>query len=87
MKAWRAPKADYTFSVGTDGSVHIVDLNLGNMSVTNDAENVLAAIHKEVNLSGRSITYEDSEGQIDYLEHKDGEFLKFAPGPRKELTD
>lgn len=79
MKSWRKPVSDYTFAIGKDGDVHIVDLNLGNMSVTNDAENVIAAIHAEIDLMGRNVTYTDSEGQVDRLIHNQGEFLAFAP--------
>ena len=81
MKSWRKPLADYTYhECMVNNSVHIRDLNLGNMSVTNDAENVLAAIHKEIDLTGRKVTYTDSEGQVDRLIHDKGEFLRFAPG-------
>ena len=81
MKSWRKPLADYSYIVNqTDNSVHILDLNLGRMSVTNDAENVLAEIHKEIDLTGRAVTYRDSEGQVDRLIHDKGEFLRFAPG-------
>lgn len=81
MKSWRTPRADYTWAEQpADRSVHIIDLNLGNMSVTNDAENVLAAIHKEIDLTGRTVTYTDSEGQVDQLLHEAGEFIGFAPG-------
>jgi hypothetical protein len=39
-------KADFTYEI-KDNIVRIVDLNLGNVSVTNDAENVLTTIQKE----------------------------------------
>lgn len=81
MKSWRAPKADYTWTENPeDSSIHIVDLNLGNISVTNDALHVLAAIHKEIDLTGRAVTYTDSEGQVGRLLHDAGEFIRFAPG-------
>lgn len=81
MKSWREPVSDYEFYVNDmDNSVHIVDKNLGRMSVTNDAENVLAAIHKEIDLTDRAVTYTDSEGQVDRLLHEAGEFMGFAPG-------
>ncbi len=82
MKAWREPKSDFTYRENDDGSVHITDLNLGQMSVTNDAENVIEAIHKVIDLTGREVTYTDSEGQVDRLIHENGEFLGFAPGPQ-----
>ena len=80
MKAWRNPMSDYSYTENKlENHVHIIDLNMGRMSVTNDAENVLAAIHKEVDLTGKTVTYRDSEGQVDRLIHEDGEFLRFAP--------
>ena len=82
MKAWRDPQSDYDYTIKPDGSVHIIDENLGNMSVTNDAENVLAKIHKEIDLTDRAVTYTDSEGQVDRLLHDKGEFIGFAPGQR-----
>lgn len=83
MKAWREPRSDYYYRINSEtDAIHIVDQNLGNMSVTNDAENVLAAIHKEIDLTDREVTYTDSEGQVDRLLHKAGEFTGFAPGPR-----
>ena len=80
MKSGRKPLADYTYhKCMAHNSIHIRDLNLGRMSVTNDAENVLAAIHAEIDLTGKDVTYTDSEGQVDRLIHDKGEFLRFAP--------
>ena len=76
------PKSDFDYTINADGSVHIIDLNLGRMSVTNDAEQVLLEIHHHINLTGRTVTYRDSEGSIDYLLHNEGVFEGFAPGPR-----
>ena len=83
MKAWREPKADYTWKYTNVRDIHITDLNLGNMSVTNDVENILGKIHQEIDLRGRLVTYTDSEGQIDKLIiDANGEFVTFAPGDR-----
>lgn len=80
MKSWRKPMSDYSYhKCMIRGGIHIVDLNLGRMSVTNDAENVLAQIHREIDLTGKDVTYTDSEGQVDRLIHDKGEFLRFAP--------
>jgi len=75
----KRPLSDYSYTV-TGNKVHIIDQNLGRMSVTNDVENVLAEIHKEIDLTGKTVTYRDSEGHVDKLIHKNGEFLHFAPG-------
>ena len=76
------PRADYDYTINEDGSVHIVDQNLGNMSVTNDAEAVLWEIHHHIDLTGRDVTYLDSVGNIDRLIHKEGEFMRFEIGDR-----
>ena len=78
MKSRRKPLADFSWTVFKDGRVHIIDHNLGNMSVTNDAENVVAAIHEQLDLTGRVVTYLDSEGGVDRLLHRKGEFMGFA---------
>jgi len=80
---WTKPKSNYDYTVNDDGSVHIVDL-LGGMSVTNDAEAVLMEIHHHIDLTGRDVTYRDTEGQVDRLLHEKGVFKGFAPGPDNE---
>lgn len=72
-------RSDYDYTIKPDGTVHIVDLNLGRMSVTNDAENVLLEIHRHIDLTGRDVTYRDSDGQVDRLIHEKGVFKGFAP--------
>lgn len=64
----------------TDDAVYIVDLanECGTMSVTNDAENVVANIAQEY--SNKRIIYRDTDGQWDELVHDNGRFLRFAPG-------
>lgn len=72
-------KADYTYQV--DGKiVTIRDLNRGNISVTNDAEEVLKRIGEEIDLSDKRVQYYDSAGQLDRLLHSNGVFEGFAPG-------
>ncbi|GAA4461804.1 hypothetical protein GCM10023189_37710 [Nibrella saemangeumensis] len=58
-------RADYTYTV-TDNIIAIVDLDLGNRSVTNDIENVLADIRAEIgDLAGYAVIYRDSMGRWD----------------------
>lgn len=61
----RQPLADYTYTI--EGNViAIVDLDLGNRSVTNDIENVLEEIRTELgNLAGYAVIYRDSMGRWD----------------------
>lgn len=51
------------------------------MSVTNDAENVVAWLHQMLDLSDKRVEYVDSEGRVDRLLHDGGVFTGFAPGP------
>ena len=55
-------KSDYTYEVGNE-FVKIIDLNLGNVSVTNNAENVLTEIQSEEDIKGKTIIYRDSENE------------------------
>lgn len=57
--------ADYTYTV-EDNVIAIVDLDLGNRSVTNDMELVLNEIRAELgDLAGLSVIYQDSMGRWD----------------------
>jgi hypothetical protein len=70
--------ADFKYQI--DGRVlFIEDLNLGNKSVTNDIENVLDKISKELNtsVSNFDIIYKDSTGTIDGVVTKNNQFVDF----------
>ena len=57
--------ADYTYTV-EDNIIAIIDLDLGNRSVTNDMELVLNEIRAELgDLAGYSVIYQDSTGRWD----------------------
>ena len=56
-------KADYVYT-NADGIINIVDLNLGNMSVTNDAENVLTEINDSEEITDMRVVYIDSEEEL-----------------------
>jgi hypothetical protein len=60
-------RADYEYTVDEDAAIiAIVDLDLGNKSVTNDMENVLDDIKLKLGtLSGFSVIYKDSLGRWD----------------------
>lgn len=58
-------RADFSYTI-EDGVVCIVDWDNGNMSVTNDMENVLADIEMaEGPIAHHKIIYRDSEGVWD----------------------
>ena len=62
--------------------VVIRDRDQGNMSVTNDAEAVVAEIARGQNVgavSGPRIFYIDSQGRLDEMEHNLGSFKGFVP--------
>jgi len=54
-------------------------------TVTNDAEGVVADLHREGRLpAGRRLLYYDSWGELDQLLHDgQGRFTGFAPGGRR----
>ena len=58
-------KADFKITHVTEDRVFVVDLNLGNMSVTNDAERV----YKEVRQRhpNKRVIYKDSMGNWDEI--------------------
>lgn len=62
-------KSDYTYSVSPDGTLSIVDLNLGRMSVTNNAEGVLTELRNKIGdrITDMKIIYYGSEGQWDTI--------------------
>lgn len=72
-------RADYIYRVN-ERTIIIEDLDKGNRSVTNDAEQVIADIVAEKgHLTGYRIFYRDSEGMWDELLVKDDQFAGFAP--------
>ena len=69
-------RASFNVVRTTDEIVFLVD-NDGLMSITNDAEAVVAyvnALHPE-----KRIIYKDTTGQWDELKHTNGRFDGFAP--------
>lgn len=62
----------------TDGFVLLVDQDRG-MSVTNDAENVIADLAAEGLLQGRAVLYRDTDGRWDELGHDGARFTGFRP--------
>jgi len=73
--------AVFSYYVMPSGTVHIVDEGLEEISVTNDAEDVLMKVHRAIDLTGKKVQYMDSNGQVDRLLHENGKFTGFAPGP------
>lgn len=71
-----------------DGFFVIRDLGTGNeLSVTNDAENVVAQVVALKSYApGQRLLYFDSDGQLDELKIKDGKFDGFAPGPKANVN-
>jgi hypothetical protein len=73
--------AVYRFETMPNGVVHIYDEGIEEISVTNDAEDVLLNIHKAIGLTGKKVQYTDSDGRIDRLLHTGGVFTGFMAGP------
>lgn len=78
--------ADYTVRVLAGGRVlAVIDLDLGSVSVTNDAANVVATLDAQYGLSGKRILYRDSMGVWDELKHAGGRFAGYAPIRERSL--
>jgi exopolysaccharide biosynthesis protein len=77
----RMRKSNFTYTI--DGNVlFIEDSNLGGMSVTNDIENVIEEIERElrpapISINELDVIYRDSQGSIDGIKIKDGKFHDF----------
>ena len=57
------------------------------LTVTNDAENVVAELVRSNRLlPGQQLLCYDSDNQLDELVVKDGKFAGFAPGPASEVA-
>ncbi len=82
-------RADFTIVATTDLLVVITDDDQGNISVTNDASNVVSRVDAAVGgLGKRRLYYKDSAGEIDELTHQDGHFTGFkscTPDQREHL--
>jgi uncharacterized protein involved in tellurium resistance len=72
------PRAHYRIACIRPGTIWVIDLDDGAMSVTNDAEAVVAALVAQY--GDRRIMYRDTEGNWDELEHENGRFLDYAAG-------
>lgn len=69
-------RATYDVVRVTEDTIFLVDRNYG-MSVTNDAENVVAEVVGEY--GDKRVVYRDSMGRWDELVHTNGSFGCFAP--------
>lgn len=82
---WTCSVSEILYADQTVDVITIIDKDLGNRSVTNDVENVLEAIAKELPkpLSEYAITYFDSSDRRDeIIVGQDNKFLSFAALPR-----
>lgn len=75
--------AFYEVTSSTPDTLTIRDLGGdGRLTVTNDAERVVADLYGDDLLGSRKLLYYDSSGDLDELVHDGrGRFLGFAPGP------
>ena len=88
-RQWKT-QADFTYSI-LGNVISIIDLDLGNRSVTNDIENVLRKIeyYHQGSIVGFKIMYRDSEHIWDgiHLDGKRASFLRCANRRRKSAEE
>ena len=83
IRVLKRPEAKGVYVAGGLIRATIRDLNLGRMSVTNDAENVVANLRKHGILEdGRRLFYYDSEGDLDEIVWTTAGDVSFAPWER-----
>ena len=78
--------ADFSIVRVTPDIIFISDMNIGGISVTNDAEWVVKTLLEK--FGPLEIVYRDSDGQWDELLHDGANFLGFSPykGEDPEFT-
>jgi hypothetical protein len=83
----RKIKSNAVFDViHTDHRVIAIDDLYVGTTVTNDAENVIRALDRDLGLKGRRVIYH-TNGRWDELIHEDGEFVCFAFIGKPTLED
>lgn len=85
-------RANFQYRIGVvdDQKVLLIwDQDLGNMSVTNDIENVVAdiAAHEGIDPVAHLIIYRDSEGRWDGWDGATEDFFHFGYLERKRIGD
>lgn len=77
----RGAKYNTSYNSKTN-TITVIDLDWpGCMSVTNDADRVVATVVEMWKAPTATIYYKDSDGRWDQLVHENGRFIGFAPGP------
>lgn len=71
-------RSDYMLWRETVGYVIIKDSNKGDMSVTHDADNIVAEL--SVFLKGRKLYYYDTDNNLDEIVIRNGKFAGFKTG-------
>ncbi len=83
-------KAHFEVVKVTDLFIVLIDLDNGGRSVTNDAENVVQQLQKNISggIGNRVIYYRDTTGRYDRLTvDKAGKFVGFAPCTNTQQTE
>lgn len=79
-------KADYTYEI-VNGVLYIINLDLGNKSVTNDMQAVLFELKKEYDNLPNTIVYRDSMDIWDHVIHDNGRFLGIEPFKESDVPE
>lgn len=80
-------KSDYFYEI-IDGVLVLFDRDCGSISLTNDIENVLLEVARNLgNAMPGIVIYRDSEGQYDQVRHRNGVFGGFNAIAAKSLSE
>lgn len=87
MRICETPSSCFAVAHTNDLYIVIVDLDQpSKANVTTDARNVVRWLDRNMNITTKQIIYQDSMGRFDKLEHRDGEFVNFAPLTDRQQT-
>ena len=76
--------ARFSVAVDQENEITIQDNNDGARTITNDAENVVAFLFQRGLIkNGKRLYYYDTDDTLSELQHHDGKFTGFAPGPQR----
>lgn len=85
-------RADYTYTVATCAGRNVImieDLDLGNVSVTNDIKNVVKEISsvEEIDPGQYMIIYKDSSGSWDGWDHHRQDYVALQEDDHRDAID
>ena len=74
------PKSAFYIARDEETYIYIIESGWAEVTLKEDAENIVQYLTEEHNLGNRRLIYQDRQWNLDEIIHKDGHFLRFSPG-------